>query len=127
MVPNGGVNWSVIAVLPEEPLPLRTVEAERPVTCATGTGVSVTTVFPGEVATAIHEGRRDRLPDWRSNDEERPVEELVEAIIAGVEDDARGVYAPPAVRVLGLSGIAPRLTDQIPTRVRGRSAAPRCD
>ena len=92
-----------------------------------GTGISVTTVYPGEYGTTILQHQRDRLPAWRSNDEERPVEELVEAIIEGVEDDARGVYAPPAVRVLGLSGIAPRLTDQILTRVRGRSAAPRCD
>ena len=92
-----------------------------------GTGISVTTVYPGEYGTTILQHQRDRLPAWRSNDEERPVEELVEAIIAGVGDDARGVYAPPAVRVLGLSGIAPRLTDQILTRVRGRSAAPRCD
>ena len=92
-----------------------------------GTGISVTTVYPGEYGTTILQHQRDRLPAWRSNDEERPVEELVEAIIAGVEDDARGVYAPPAVRVLGLSGIAPRLTDQILTRVRGRSAVPRCD
>ena len=87
----------------------------------------MTTVYPGEYGTTILQHQRDRLPAWRSNDEERPVEELVEAIIAGVGDDARGVYAPPAVRVLGLSGIAPRLTDQILTRVRGRSAAPRCD
>ena len=55
------------------------------------------------------------------------MEELVEAIVEGVEADARAVYAPSAVRVLGLSGIAPRLTDQILVRIRGRSAAPRLD
>jgi len=92
-----------------------------------GTGISVTTVYPGEYGTTILDHQRDRLPAWRTNDEERPVEELVQAIVGGIEDDARAVYAPPVVRVLGLSGIAPRLTDQILVRIRGRSAAPRLD
>jgi short-subunit dehydrogenase len=91
------------------------------------TGISVTTVYPGEYGTTILDHQRDRLPAWRTNEEERPVSELVDAIVEGIEDDHRAVYAPPAVRVLGLSGIAPRLTDQILTRVRGRSAAPRPD
>ena len=92
-----------------------------------GTGISVTAVYPGEYGTTILEHQRDRLPAWRSNEDERPVSELVAAILKGVEEDARAVYAPPVVRVLGLSGIAPRLTDQILTRIRGRSAAPRLD
>jgi short-subunit dehydrogenase len=91
------------------------------------TGISVTTVYPGEYGTTILDHQRDRLPAWRTNEEERPVSELVDAIVEGIEDDHRAVYAPPAVRILGLSGIAPRLTDQILTRVRGRSAAPRPD
>lgn len=92
-----------------------------------GTGVSVTTVFPGEYGTTLLEHQRDRLPAWRANEEERPVAELVEAIVKGIEDDARAVYAPPIVRLLGLSGLAPRLTDQLLVRVRGRAAAPRLD
>lgn len=92
-----------------------------------GTGVSVTTVYPGEYGTTILQHQRDRLPAWRSNDTERPVEELVAAIIEGVEEDARSVYAPPVVRVLGLSAIAPRLTDRLLVRIRGRAAAPRLD
>jgi 3-oxoacyl-[acyl-carrier protein] reductase len=92
-----------------------------------GTGVSLTTVFPGEYGTTILRHQRDRLPDWRSNDEERPVSDLVERILAGVETDARSVYAPGAVRILGLNGLAPRLTDRILRRARGRSAAPRVD
>jgi 3-dehydrosphinganine reductase len=92
-----------------------------------GTGISVTTVYPGEYGTTILDHQRDRLPAWRANDEERPVSELVAAIVKAIEDDERAVYAPPVVRVLGLSGIAPRLTDQILARVRGRSAAPRLD
>lgn len=92
-----------------------------------GTGVSVTTVYPGEYGTTILAHQRERLPAWRTNDEERPVSELVEAIIEGVEDDARAVYAPPIIRILGLSGILPRLTDRLLVRIRGRSAAPRLD
>ena len=92
-----------------------------------GTGVSLTTVFPGEFATEILAHQRGRLPDWRANERERPVEELVAEIVAAIEADRRAVYAPRAVRALGLNGIAPRLTDRLLTLVRGRTAAPRTD
>ena len=92
-----------------------------------GTGVSVTTVFPGEVATAIHEGRRDRLPDWRSNDEELDSGALADAILDAVEADRRAVYMPAAVRMLGLNGVAPRFTDRLLAAARGGAAAPRRD
>jgi len=92
-----------------------------------GTGISVTTVYPGEYGTSILSHQRDRLPAWRTNDEERPVSELVAAIVKGVEEDERAVYAPPAVRILGLSALAPKLTDRLLVRIRGRSAAPRLD
>ena len=29
-----------------------------------GTGVSLTTVFPGEIATSLHDHEHDKLPDW---------------------------------------------------------------
>jgi hypothetical protein len=89
--------------------------------------VSVTTVYPGEFGTTILAHQRDRLPAWRTNDEERPVSQLVAAILKGVEDDARAVYAPPIVRILGLSAIAPRLVDRLLVRIRGPAAAPRLD
>jgi short-subunit dehydrogenase len=92
-----------------------------------GTGVSVTTVFPGEVQTHLHAHERELLPDWRSNDEELPPERLAEAILAGVEKDQRAVYMPGIVRLLGINGIAPRLTDRILAAIRGGSAAPRRD
>jgi short-subunit dehydrogenase len=92
-----------------------------------GTGVSVTTVYPGEVATEIHAGRRDRLPDWRSSDEEIAPEALAQEIVAAIESDRRAVYMPGGVRLLGLSGIAPRLVDRLLAAVRGGSAAPRRD
>jgi hypothetical protein len=84
-------------------------------------------VYPGEFGTTILAHQRDRLPAWRSNDEERPVSELIDAIVEGVEQDERALYAPPIVRVLGLSGIAPRATDRLLVRIRGPAAAPRLD
>jgi short-subunit dehydrogenase len=92
-----------------------------------GTGVSVTTVFPGEVQTHLHAHERERLPDWRSNDEELRPERLAEAILDGVEKDQRAVYMPGIVRLLGINGVAPRLTDRILAAIRGGSAAPRRD
>jgi short-subunit dehydrogenase len=92
-----------------------------------GTGVGVTTVFPGEIATSLHDHERDALPDWRSNEEESEPDELARAILAAVEADRRAVGFPPIVRLLGLDGIAPRTTDALLRRIRGRSAAPRGD
>ena len=92
-----------------------------------GSGVSVTTVFPGEFTSDLHAHERERLPDWRSNDEERDPAELARAIADAVVADRRGVYLPREVRLLGLNGIAPRVVDRILVRLRGRGAAPRSD
>lgn len=92
-----------------------------------GSGVSVTTVFPGEVATELLSHQRDRLPDWRRNDEEMDPQDLASAMLAAVEADRRAVYAPANVRVLGLNGIAPRLLDRLLAWMRGEAAAPRRD
>jgi short-subunit dehydrogenase len=90
-----------------------------------GSGVSVTTVYPGEVATDLHAHEREILPDWRSNDEELPPEQVATAIVEAIEADRRDVHIPRIVRLLGLNGISPRLVDEILARIRGRSAAPR--
>lgn len=90
-----------------------------------GTGVSVTTVYPGEVATDLHAHERDILPGWRSNDEELPPNEVATAIADAIEADRREVSVPKIVRLLGLNGVAPRLVDEILARIRGNSAAPR--
>ena len=90
-----------------------------------GTGVSVTTVYPGEVATDLHAHERDVLPDWRSNDDELPPEHVAEAIVRAIEADRRDVFVPQVVRLLGLNGISPRLVDELLARIRGRAAAPR--
>jgi len=47
--------------------------------------------------------------------------------VGAVEEDARTAYVPPIVRLLGLNGIAPRLTDRILATIRGATAAPRRD
>jgi short-subunit dehydrogenase len=92
-----------------------------------GTGVGLTTVYPGEVATDLHAHERGRMPDWyRAADALAPAE-VAAAIVAGIEADRRAVYVPAPVRALGLSSLAPRLTDEILARLRGTSAAPRRD
>ena len=92
-----------------------------------GTGVGVTTVFPGEVETSLHDHQRDRLPDWRRNQNGIPASEAAEDIISAIEADRRDVHTPRIVKLLGLNGIAPRLVDEILARMRGRTAAPRRD
>jgi short-subunit dehydrogenase len=92
-----------------------------------GTGVSVTTVYPGEVESDLHSHQRDRLPDWRRDENTIPSERVADAIVAAVEDDRREVFVPPAVRALGLNGLAPRLTDRLVAAMRGPTAAPRRD
>jgi short-subunit dehydrogenase len=92
-----------------------------------GTGVSLTTVFAGEVATQLHDHQPHAIPDWRRGDEAVEPAAAAREILAAVEADRRNVYIPPAVRLLGLNGLAPRLTDRLLRRLRGRSAAPRTD
>ncbi|HSI79312.1 MAG TPA: SDR family oxidoreductase [Solirubrobacterales bacterium] len=92
-----------------------------------GTGVGLTTVFPGEIATDLHAHERDLLPDWRKNEEELPPEPLAEAIVDAVAADRRRVFVPRVVGLLGINGVAPRLTDVLLAKIRGRSAAPRLD
>jgi hypothetical protein len=55
------------------------------------------------------------------------VDRLTTAILRGVERDRRAVYHPPMIRLLGLNGIAPRVSDAILRRLRGGTAAPRRD
>lgn len=92
-----------------------------------GTGVGVTTAFPGEAKTDLHAHDRHRMPDWHHGDNALAPEEVAVAIIAGVEADRRAVYTPPIIRALGLNGLAPRLSDKILKTLRGHTAAPRRD
>ena len=93
-----------------------------------GSGVSVTTVFPGEIATHLHDHEKDSLPDWyRGGESAADAGRLATAVLRAVEKDRRAVSYPPVVRLLGLNGIAPRLADAIVRRLRGGTAAPRRD
>jgi short-subunit dehydrogenase len=91
-----------------------------------GTGVGVTVVYPGEIATDLHAHEWDALPEWRRGGHDADADECAAAIVAGVERDRRGVYFPREVRLLRIAhGISPRLADLALRRLRGRGAAPR--
>jgi short-subunit dehydrogenase len=92
-----------------------------------GTGVSVTVVYPGEIATSLHDHEKDRMPAWyRGGPQAAPPADLAKKILAAVERDERAVHYPPLVKVLGVAhGISPKASDAILRRLRGDSAAPR--
>jgi short-subunit dehydrogenase len=89
-----------------------------------GTGVSVTTVLPGEVKTSLHDEMK-QVPDWRNSDDAISPEEVARATIDGIERDRREVHVPRNVRVLGLNSLAPGLVDRLLVMLRGGAAAPR--
>jgi short-subunit dehydrogenase len=93
----------------------------------TGTGVSLTTVHPGEVATSLHDHQRGRLPAWsRASSRAVPAHRLADRILRAVERDERQVFHPPVVRLLGaVNGASPAAADALLRRLRGPSAAPR--
>jgi NADP-dependent 3-hydroxy acid dehydrogenase YdfG len=90
-----------------------------------GTGVSLTTVYPGEVKTSLHAHELERMPDWYRPSDAIPPEVVAEAIVHGVLEDRREVHVPGQVRLLGLNDIAPGLVDRLLTLIRGGAAAPR--
>ena len=94
-----------------------------------GTGVSLTLVYPGEIATSLHDHEKERMPDWyRGGSDAAPPDALAEKVLAAVEDDARAVHFPPLVRLLGAAhGLSPRLSDRLLRTLRGATAAPRRD
>jgi short-subunit dehydrogenase len=94
-----------------------------------GTGVSVTVVYPGEIATSLHDHEKERMPTWyRGGPNAVPAAELAQKVLAGIESDARSVHHPPLVRLLGaLHNLSPRSSDALLRRLRGASAAPRHD
>jgi short-subunit dehydrogenase len=92
-----------------------------------GTGVSVSTVLPGEVETSLHDHQPDKVPDWRRSDEAIAADQVADAVVRAVEEDRREVHVPGAVRLLALNDLAPRLVDSLLARIRGPAAAPRRD
>jgi short-subunit dehydrogenase len=94
-----------------------------------GTGVSLTVVYPGEIATTLHDHEKDRMPTWyRGGRHAASPDALAAKIIQAVEHDRRAVHHPPLVRALGIAhGISPKLADALLRRIRDATAAPRRD
>lgn len=90
-----------------------------------GTGVSVSTIYPGEVKTSLHAHERERMPDWWRAGDAIPPEVVAGAIVSAIAADRREVHVPGQVRLLGLNSVAPGLVDRLLTLIRGGSAAPR--
>ncbi|HKF80559.1 MAG TPA: SDR family oxidoreductase [Thermoleophilaceae bacterium] len=90
------------------------------------TGVSVTTVFPGEIRSRLHAHERDQMPDWYRSEDAGDPDELARRVVEAVERDRRALHFPAIVRLLGAAhGISPRVSDAMLRVLRGRSAAPR--
>jgi short-subunit dehydrogenase len=94
-----------------------------------GSGVSLTTVYPGEIATSLHDHERARMPAWyRGGENAPPAEALAAHVVRAVERESRELYWKAPVRGMSvLHGISPRLADAALRRLRGESAAPRKD
>ncbi len=91
-----------------------------------GTGVSVTTVFPGEIETTLHDHELEHMPDWYRMDRRAPAGPLGEQVVQAVESDQRELFYPPVVRLLRVvNGVSPRLGDLMLRRILGKSVAPR--
>ena len=88
--------------------------------------MSVTTVFPGEIATTLHDHELDHMPDWYRMDRRAPPGPLGERVVEAVANDQRELFYPPLVRMLRIAnGLSPRPGDLVLRRILGRSAAPR--
>jgi short-subunit dehydrogenase len=94
-----------------------------------GTGVSLTMVYPGEIATSLHDHEKDTMPAWyRGGPDAVAPDELAARILGAVEADRRALHYPPTVRLLGtMHNVAPRASDALLRRLRGVTAAPRRD
>jgi short-subunit dehydrogenase len=94
-----------------------------------GTGVSLTVVYPGEVKSHLHDHDEANMPDWyHGKDRAAPAEPLGKAIVDAVREDKRAVYYPPIVRLLRIvHGMSPRVSDRMLRVLRGGTAAPRTD
>ena len=91
------------------------------------TGVSVTTVFPGEIRTSLHDHEGTRMPAWyRGGPNAASADALAVRILKAVERDRRHLHYRPAVKGMGiLHGLSPGAADRVLRRLRGKTAAPR--
>lgn len=94
-----------------------------------GTGVSVTTVYPGEIRTSLHAHELGRMPDWyRGGSDAASPDALAQRVVKAVERDSRELHYRPLVKGMAiLNGVSPGAADAVLRRLRGPSAAPRRD
>ena len=94
-----------------------------------GSGVSLTTVYPGEIRTSLHAHELSRMPDWyHGGPQAATPEALATRIVTAIERDRRHVHYRPLVKGMGmLNGVSPRAADALLRRLRGPTAAPRRD
>ncbi len=94
-----------------------------------GTGVSLTTVYPGEIRTSLHDHERASMPDWyRGGPKAATPEALAARIVTAVERDRRHLHYRPLVKGMAmLHGLSPGAADRVLRRLRGPTAAPRRD
>lgn len=92
-----------------------------------GTGVSLTTVYPGEIQTSLHDHERSRMPQWyRGGPKAATPDALATRIVSAIERDDRHLHYRPLVRGMGiLNGVSPGIADRVLRRLRGHTAAPR--
>jgi short-subunit dehydrogenase len=90
-----------------------------------GSGVGLTMVYPGQIASTLHDHEKERMPTWYQPKRTSPPEPLAEAIVEGVEKGRREVFYPRNVRLLRIAhGLRPGLADAVLRRIMDRSAAP---
>jgi NADP-dependent 3-hydroxy acid dehydrogenase YdfG len=91
------------------------------------TCVSVTTVYPGEIQTSLHDHERSRMPPWyRGGPQAATADALAVRIVRAVERDSRHLHYRPLVKGMGiLNGMSPGMADRVLRRLRGSTAAPR--
>jgi NADP-dependent 3-hydroxy acid dehydrogenase YdfG len=92
-----------------------------------GTGVSLTTVYPGEIRTSLHAHELRRMPEWyRGGPRAATPEALARRVLTAVEGDRRDLHYRPFVKGMAmLNGVSPAAADAVLRRLRGPSAAPR--
>lgn len=91
-----------------------------------GTGVSVTTVYPGQLSTTLHDHEKESMPAWYADARSAPADPIGELVVRAVERDRPEVFYPSNVRSLRVvHGLSPRLADAMLRRLRGVTAAPR--
>jgi NADP-dependent 3-hydroxy acid dehydrogenase YdfG len=94
-----------------------------------GSGVSLTTVYPGEIRTSLHAHELSRMPEWyRGGASAATPEALARLIVSAVERDRRDLHYRPFVKGMAmLHGVSPGAADRLLRRLRGPTAAPRRD